>query len=804
MLIRAPIFHPVISCAAFFLPFFYNPGFIYLIRSFVAFCLILVYHFTVSLRTGTDPDSNDHGIAKHDSGGHMIEKFRDELSRVPEKPGVYIMHDADGTILYVGKAIVLRNRLKSYFADIPHSARITAMISHIDHFEYIVCDSELEALLLENNLIKKHKPKYNVLLKDDKGYPYIKVTLSEHYPRVILARRIEKDGGRYFGPYFSAFTVKQLLETIEGIVPLRTCSRKIDPTVWELAPVDQNPPADMTGDRPQSDSHSRGADKPRSGAQFRPCLNYHMGRCRGACAGKISEKEYGEMVDLAIDFLSGNTKAAEKRLRDNMQAAAEQLEFEQAAMYRNRLKALEQLKERQKTSLLNDDNFDAVAVAKNSVDACVVIFFVRSGKVTGRDLFVIEGAADASDGELIEAFLKDFYSENQFIPPKIYLDAPLDEEFDVDPAMQLSDVAAGEIASSASDCKANATSGCETDSVPDGKIHSTAALLEQALSALRGSKVHMSVPRIGDKKKICALARENAAQVLENREKAMLAGKPSERETRALARIQEAFGLAALPGRIEAYDISNQGDSEINASMVVFIGGKPSKSDYRLFKMKRVQARSDTDSMTETLERRLKRYAEGSRGFEVLPDLILADGGLGQVNAIIDVLHKFGISIPVLGMVKDDRHRSRALIGPEIHARNDYSDDNYTGDRPSSFSSLHTLAPAPDNGPHLLTRANSREFDLRSDTDVWRFITAVQDEAHRVAISYNRKLTEKRYTKSSLDTLPGVGEKRKLLLYKEFGSIAGVNSATVDELARVPGIGRKLAESIYASLHPST
>ena len=707
----------------------------------------------------------------------MKEKFREELARVPEKPGVYIMHDADNGILYVGKAIVLRNRLKSYFADIPHSARITAMISHIDHFEYIVCDSELEALLLENNLIKKYKPKYNVLLKDDKGYPYIKVTLNEHFPRVILARRIEKDGGRYFGPYFSAFTVKQLLETIEGIVPLRTCSRKIDPASWADEPTDKDISAVMTGDRPQSD-RSR-SDSPKTGARFRPCLNYYMGRCRGACAGKISEREYDEMVELALDFLAGNTKAAERRLRDNMLAASEQLDFEQAAMYRDRLKALEQLKEQQKTSLLNDDNFDAVAVAKNSVDACVEVFFVRSGKVTGRDFFVFDGAADASDGELLEAFIKGFYNENQYIPPKIYLDAPLDEEFGGQPETGV-----------------KPETGNESETPDDTSILPTTALLEQALSELRGAKVHMFVPRIGDKKKICRLARENAIQVLENREKAALAGKPSERETRALAHIQEFYGLGALPGRIEAYDISNQGDSEINASMVVFVGGKPSKADYRLFKMKRAKERSDTDSMTETLERRLKRYVEGSRGFEVLPDLILADGGLGQVNAIIDVLHKFQINIPVLGMVKDDRHRSRALIG--------YVGDNYTGDRPSSEpSSGASSEPSAACRQQLLTHANSREFDLRSDTDVWRFITSVQDEAHRVAVSYNRKLTEKRYTRSSLDALPGVGEKRKLLLYKEFGSIAGVNSASVEDLSRVPGIGRKLAESIYAALHPS-
>ncbi len=634
------------------------------------------------------------------------------MSRVPEKPGVYIMHDKNDGVLYVGKAIVLKNRLKSYFSSSPHSARITSMISRIERFEYIVCGSELEALLLENNLIKKYKPKYNVLLKDDKGYPYIKVTLGERFPRAMLARQIDKDGARYFGPYFSGFTVKQVLETLEGIVPLRTCRKKF-------------PKDGILADR--------------------PCLNYHMGHCRGVCAGRISDEEYGEMVDLALDFLSGDTAEAEKRLKASMLEASENLEFEQAAVFRNRLKALAQIKEKQKTSLLSNEDFDAIAAARNSVDACVQIFFIRGGRMLGREFFIFDGAADASEAELTEAFIRHFYNENQFIPSKIYIDAALEDE---------------------------------TDEAGNTTV-TTSSLIERSLEAMCGHRVRLIVPVIGEKKKMCLMVRENAAQALENREKAAVSGKPSEREARALSHIQEIFSLPKLPVRIESYDVSNQGDSEINGSMVVFVGGKPSRTDYRLFKMKLVKQRSDTDSMTEMLDRRLKRYAENSRGFDTLPDLILADGGITQVNAVIDVLRKYGITVPVLGMVKDDRHRSRALAGPE------------------SFGIQHD-----GNGPLPLTRADSTEFDLRSDPDIWRFITAVQDETHRVAVTYNRKLTGKRYTKSALDDIPGVGKKRKMDLFRHFGSIAAVKNASVEELSAVDGVGRKRAEMIYSALHP--
>ena len=610
-----------------------------------------------------------------------MERFKEELSKVPEKPGVYIMRDEEDGVLYVGKAVVLKNRLRSYFQNIPHSQRITVMISKIHRFEYILCDSEYEALLLENNLIKKYKPKYNVLLKDDKGFPYIKVTVNERFPRVMLARKIEKDGAKYFGPYFSGWTVEQTLEAIKNILPLRPCKKKI---------------TEKTHDR--------------------PCLNYHIGLCRGACCGKISEQEYQILVDQVLDFLSGKQDAVAGKLREMMEAAASKLEFELAAAYRQRLKALERLQEKQKISLLSEDDFDAVAVARNQVDACVQIFFIRGGKVLGREYFIFEGAGEEAPGEVLTAFIQQFYNEHQYVPPKVYVGDALEGE-----------------------------------------------TLSGWLTELRGRKCEILQPQRGDKRKICDLVRENAALALLNREKSMMTGTGGEAEYKTLSRLQEIYDLPVLPERIESYDISNLGDSEINASMVVFVGGKPAKSEYRLFKMKQVKQQSDTDSMEETLTRRFTRYQEGSKGFEVLPDLLLIDGGIGQVGAVRGVLGKMSIHIPVIGMVKDDRHRSRALLG-EV-------DGQY------------------------------REFNLKDDPGIWRLVTAVQNETHRVAVSYNRKLTEKRYRRTALDEIKGLGDKRKLELLRYFGSIAKIREASVEALMQVPGFGRKIAELIYNHFH---
>ncbi len=620
-----------------------------------------------------------------------MERFKEDLAKVPEQPGVYIMRDSEDGVLYVGKAVVLKNRLRSYFQNIPHSGRITVMISKIARFEYIVCDSEYEALLLENNLIKKYKPKYNVLLKDDKGFPYIKVTVQERFPRVMLARKIEKDGARYFGPYFSGWTVQQTLEAIKNILPLRPCKKKIP-------------------EHPND----------------RPCLNYHIGLCRGACCGAISEADYQILVQGVLDFLEGRQEAVAGELKRMMEEAARKLEFELAAAYRERLKALERLQEKQKISLLSEDDFDVIGAAKNQVDACVQIFFVRGGKVLGREYFIFGGAADADLPEVTASFMKQFYNEHQFIPPKVYVDGQLEE----------------------------------------GEAFS------QWLSTLRGRKCELLYPQRGDRRKLCDLVVQNAQIALANREKSAVTGAGGEQELKILAHIQEIFELPTIPGRIEAYDISNLGDSEINASMVVFVGGKPARQDYRLFKMKQVTARSDTDSMEETLTRRFTRYREGSKGFAEKPDLLLIDGGLGQINAVRTVLGKMNLNIPVIGMVKDDHHRSRSLLGP-------------VGD----------VAPGP------VAQYQCREFLLKNDPDIWRFVTAVQNETHRVAVSYNRKLTEKRYRRTALDEIQGIGTKRTMALLRHFGSIAKIREATVDQLKSVPGLGPKYADIVYAHFH---
>lgn len=600
-------------------------------------------------------------------------RFKEELALVPERPGVYIMHDKDDGVLYVGKAVVLRNRLSSYFRNIPHSDRITVMISKIARFEYIVCDTEYEAFLLENNLIKKYKPKYNVLLKDDKGYPYIKVTVNEPYPRVMLARKVEKDGAKYFGPYFSGYTVNKTLEAVQSVLPLRTCKKKLNLNV--------------------SDNKDR------------PCLNYHMGLCRGACAGKISSEDYKILVDCVLDFLSGRRESLEQKLRTYMKEASDNLEFELAATYRDHLNALSALQEKQKISMLSENDFDVISSSHNEVDACTEVFFVRGGKVLGREYFMFEGMADVPEEELFRSFTEQFYTENQYVPPHIYL-----------------------------------------STLPEDAL-----LIEKRLTELRGHKCELSVPQKGSKKQLCDMARENAVIALSG-------GKNDFRVT--LERISEIFGLEKVPERIESYDISNQGDSEINGSMVVFVNGKADKSGYRLFKMKRVERRSDTDSMEEMLERRYTRLQNGSSGFEIKPDLILMDGGLGQVHAAVNVLSKLDINIPVLGMVKDDSHRSRDLVS-----------------------------------------ADGVIFRLRDDPGIWRFITAVQNETHRTAVSYNRRLTEKRYSKTGLDDIPGVGDKRKILLLKKFGSVKAIKEAALDEICAVPGIGKKCGESVYGFFH---
>lgn len=625
----------------------------------------------------------------------MNSTIQEDLKKLPDKPGVYIMRNKDNTVLYVGKARILKNRVRSYFQNTPHSDRITVMISQIDHFEYIVCDSEYEALLLENNLIKKHKPKYNVLLKDDKGYPYIKVTLGEPFPRVALARSVQKDGSKYYGPYHSTWMVHSTLEAIKNILPLRPCKKKIH-----------------------------------ENSEPRPCLNYHIGLCKGPCCGKISRQEYSAMTDDVLSFLNGHIDKLERKMKEKMLKAAEDLEFEQAAAYREKIKALQMIKEKQKIVSITDDSFDVAAIEKNNVDACLQIFFIRSGNVVGREYFIFEGAAADSDDAIMSSFIKQFYAENYVIPPRIYIQ-----------------------------CALESAEGNERE------------FLQDWLTELRGAKCEIITPQRGDKKKLAEMVKMNAGIALANNASAY-----SGREQKALEILQEVLALDKIPARIEAYDISNMGDSEINASGVVFVNGLPYKKAYRKYNMKEVTKRSDIGSMHEVLSRRIVAYEEGRDGFETLPDLLLVDGGSEQVAEAEAVLREKNIKLPVYGMVKDDRHRTRSLIG------------NFEGSAAAA--------------PYLINnRSNYKEFVLKDHVELWRLISSIQDEAHRFAIQQNRKMTNKRYRLSELDNIPNVGEKRKFALLKHFGSLAAIRKASREQLAEVKGISAANADKIYEYFH---
>ncbi|MBQ8165142.1 MAG: excinuclease ABC subunit UvrC [Clostridia bacterium] len=614
----------------------------------------------------------------------MSEKIDDfdieaELAKLPEKPGVYLMHDKNGTVIYVGKAVILKNRVKSYFRKNNRTERIAQMISNIKYFEYIITSSEYEALMLECNLIKKYRPKYNVLLKDDKGYPYIKVSVNEDYPRMSLAHKPIKDGSKYFGPYFSSWVVNTTLDTLKNIFPLRTCNK----TKMEV----------------------KGA---------RPCLNYHIGLCPAPCAALIDKVEYRKTVNMACDFLSGKSEHIVKHLREEMKEKAERLEFEKAAVLREKIKALESVLEKQKITLSTNDDFDVAAVACSDVDACLQIFFVRGGRITGRDFFIFEGQGTADQAEIMTSFIKQFYNENSFIPSAFYSQNDLPEN--------------------------------------------EKTLLSEYLTECSGHKVNLIVPQRGERKGIADMAYDNALLALKNY--SVRKNTESGSDFKVLEKLAEVTGLDVLPVRIEAYDISNQGNSEIDASMVVFDSGKPYKKDYRHFQIKGLEVRNDVASMEEVLDRRFARLEKREKGFERKPDLLLIDGGITQLGAAIKVMEKYGIFIPVFGMVKDNHHRSRGLMS-----------------------------------------VDGMEFRLEKDVDVWRFITAIQNEAHRFAIEYNRKLTEKRYKKSELDGIPKIGEKKKLILIKALGSVSKIKQADLDKLKSIEGLGSSAAESVYSYFH---
>ena len=597
--------------------------------------------------------------------------IEEELKKLPKQPGVYIMHDAQDTILYVGKAINLHNRVRSYFRpNIGRGPQSDKMVKLIDHFEYIVTDSELEALVLENNLIKEHRPKYNTLLKDDKTYPYIKVTVGEEYPRVLFSREMKKDKSRYFGPFTSAAAVKDTIELINRLYQLRTCNKKF--------------PRDFGADR--------------------PCLNHHIGRCMAPCRGIIPKEVYGAQVEKALDFLNGNYQPILKELEEKMTQASENLDFEEAIRYRELLQSVRSVSQKQKIEGNGDDK-DIIALAKDGADAVAQVFFVRNGRLIGREHFYMTHVSDESKSDILQSFVKQFYSGTPFIPKELMLQMEIAER----------------------------------------------EIIEAWLSERRNSRVYIRVPKIGSKEKLVELAAQNAALVL-SRDKERI----KREEGRTIGAVKEIAALLGLEKlqRMEAFDISNISGVLSVASMVVFEQGKPKKNAYRKFRLRTVTGPDDYASMKEVLSRRFT-----DEKMDILPDVIMMDGGKGQVNVALMVLDSLGLDIPVCGMVKDDNHRTRGLY------------------------------------------YNNVEVKFPKGSEAMLMVTALQDEAHRFAIEYHRQLRSKNQVHSVLDEIPGVGENRRKQLLKYFGEIRKIKEATVGELAEVPGIPESVAKNVYDFFH---
>lgn len=606
--------------------------------------------------------------------------IQEELKKLPDKPGVYIMKDANGVIIYVGKAVVLKNRVRQYFQQSAnHPPKVLAMVSRISEFEYIITDSEVEALMLECNLIKKFKPKYNILLKDDKHYPYIKVTLNEEYPRLIKTRRVEKDGARYFGPYSSNFAVNDTIDTLKKLFPIKTCNKNL----------------------------------PRDIGKTRPCLNYYMGQCLGPCQGGVTKDAYREMMKKICHFLGGQYDEVLNELKAQMNNAAEQLEFEKAAQLRNKISSIMQLSETQKVLSTDLEDRDVIGYAEDSTDLCIQVFFVRSGRVVGREHFMFEGEAGADKAYSLSAFIKQFYNSVEYVPSEIVLQGEIDD---------------------------NDT-------------------ISKWLTEKRGLKVSLRVPQRGDLVKLVRMVAENAEISIKlHRERVSREGTV---QAEGMEELVKLLDLKKAPERIESFDISNTGSTEIVASMVVFENGRPARQEYRKFKMKSVEQQNDYGSMQETIYRRLNRAKKekeentADAKFSKLPDLILVDGGANHVNVVKEVIQELGFDLQVAGMAKDDRHRTKSLV--------------YMG----------------------------KEYDLTSNMPLLRLITEIQDETHRVAIEYNRKLREKRYIRSELDEIEGIGPSRKKALIKHFKSVAAIKKAEVAQLQEVEGISEKVAIKIY-------
>lgn len=615
----------------------------------------------------------------------MMFDFQHQLKILPDKPGVYIMKNSLGEVIYVGKAKVLKNRVRQYFQNSKnHSEKVRAMVKNIAEFEYIVTDSEMEALILECNLIKKYSPRYNIALKDDKFYPFIKITTNEDFPRVYVTRNFAKDGNRYFGPYTNGTAVYEVMGLIKKLFPLRTCKKAI-----------------VEGGEPT-----------------RACLNYHINLCKAPCAGYISKAEYWEMIDEIINILNGTDTSIIKKLKLEMEKAAEELEFEKAAKIRDRILAIELISEKQKMFTVKEGDEDFIDLYTNEKDGCAQVFFVREGKVTGREHFMIENIGDDPVKEVISSFIASFYGGTAQIPKTIYVPEEIEDQ----------------------------------------------ELIEKFLTEKRGSKVWIKVPKKGDKKNLLDMVRNNAKIMLDQFKEKMVEEK--ELNKSALTELADVLGLDSLPARIEAYDISNIQGVDSVGTMVVFENGKAKNSDYRRFKIKSVKGPNDYESMREILSRRFshgleevnkikERNLEYSKGkFCIFPDLIMMDGGKGQVNIALEVLKDFGIEIPVCGLVKDHKHRTRGII------------------------------------------FNNEEILIRRGSGLMNLITRVQDEVHRYAITYHRSLRDKRTLHSILEDIPRIGEKRRRNLLMKFGSIDNIKKASMEELLDTPGIDKRAAESI--------
>lgn len=612
--------------------------------------------------------------------------FEEELKKLPRKPGVYIMRDDKDVILYVGKAINLHNRVRSYFREnIGRGPAIDQMVSLIARFEYIVTDSELEALVLENNLIKENSPKYNTLLKDDKTYPYIKVTVGEDYPRILFSRTMKKDKSRYFGPYTSAAAVKDTIELLNKLYQLRTCNRVL----------------------------------PRDTGLERPCLNYHIKQCLAPCQGYVSKEEYRQQVAGALEFLNGNYSPILKDLEEKMKKAAEAMEFEDAARYRDLLSSVRQVSQKQKITEGVGEDKDILALYQDETEAVVQVFFVRDGKLIGREHYYMTHVPENNKPAILQDFVKQFYAGTPFIPRELMLQYEIED----------------------------------------------AELIEKWLSERKGSRVYLKVPKIGSKEKLVELAAQNAKLVLsQDREKL------KREEGRTIGAVKEISDLLQIPltgtARMEAYDISNINGFENVGSMVVYEKGKPKRSDYRKFKIKSVSGPDDYACMREVLTRRFRHGMEESKeleeqemdqeygSFTKFPDLILMDGGRGQVNIALSVLEELGIDIPVCGMVKDDNHRTRGLY-------------------------YHNI-----------------ELPIDTHSEGFKLITRIQDEAHRFAIEYHRSLRSKTQVKSVLDDIPGVGPARRKALMRHFKSLEEIRQASVEELMEIPEMNERTAEEI--------